>query len=592
MTDIKKASFIDLKDLIDPGEESKDVTGTSTHNGKGSEEIFCKSKSCTLLDLTSMVRETRPDERNSMERLRREKSVDVDSTEFVSETTDSGGQLEVREMDANLNTDEGDIGHETDSAKVNSVLLIRGDDPQIQQMEEESYKISEKETNDEQLFHLEENKNELATKCEDLQRKIGELEEEMKDLTSKAKSYEKEINLKRTYKTKSKKKCDMAIEKQKNEGKVQHLEVELKDLAIKYKNCRMRNQRLDSQLKENAKKCESFERKIQELQVKNNHWERKNNLYQTELLKFKGDMNELTTLAMCLNAHIQQKHERNVLLAQALQNYETKHKELKEIKDEMAMENKKNEEKVQQLEEKLKELARKYENCEMRNQRLDNQVNEQARKCEDLERKIQKLEEEKRDWSGKGGKRKREIQNREGECKTASAASEESGRQSQEDEEDLAATAECYVRKVQELEEANQRLSQKELIYEKQICQMEEEKNTLVMTSECRETMVRLLKVEMRKMAENEERIAGKLDRLEMQNGDLKNICKRLLRKTRKKKSLLCHLFRRWGEKSEAKRAKEAKGGVKPRDKKKGEKKKRREKKKGGLMKWIHGLWA
>lgn len=586
MTDIR------IKDLKHPGdfvcEESNDVIGTSTNNEKCSEEIFCKSKSCILLEGTTMVTEIRQDEKNSMERLREEKSVGEDLTE----TTDSGGQLEVREMDKNVNTAE-DIEHQMDSAEENSVLLIRGDDPQIQQMEEENQRTSEKETTDEETLHLEENKNELAMKCEDLQRKIRELEEEKITLTSMAKSYEREISLQRNYKTKIKKKCEMAIEKQKNEGKVQHLEVELKDLAIKYKNCRVRNQRLDNQIRENAKKCESFERKIQELQVKNNHWERKNKLYQTELLKFKGDMSELTTLALCLNTHIQQKHERNLHLAQDLQNYESKLKELKETKDGITMENKKNEEKVQQLEEKLKEVAIKYENCEMRNQWLDNQVNEQARKCEDFERKIQNLEEEKRDWSRKGGSYEREIQHREGECNTPATTSEESERQIQvlkEDKENLAMTAEYYVKKVQELEEANQRLSQKELIYEKKICQMEEEKNVLVMTSECHETMVQLLKEEMKKMAENEERIEMKLDQLEMQNSDLKNICKRLLKKTKKKKSL-CYLFRR-GQKNEANQAKETKVEMKPDKEGKKKKKQQQKKKKGGLMKWIHGLWT
>lgn len=531
-----------IKDLKHAGdvvcEESKDVIRTSTNNEKHSEEIFCKSKSCILLEGTTMVTEIIQDEKNSMERLREEKSVDEDLMELISETTDSEGQLEVREMDKNLNTVEEDIGHQMDSVKENSVLLIRGDDPRIQQIEEENQKDSEKETNDEEILYLEENKNELAMKCEDLQRKIQELEKE-KDLTSKAKSYEREINLQRINTTKIKKKCEKAIEKQ-NEGKVQHLEAELKDLAIKYKNCRVRNQRLENQIKESANKCESFERKIQALQEKNNNWERKNNLYQTELLKFKGEISELTTLAMCLNTNIQKKHEINLHLAQELQTYESKLKELKEIKDGMAMENKKNEEKVQQLEEELKELAIKYKSCEMRNQWLDNQVTEQARKCEDFEREIQNLEEEKRDWSRKGGSYEREIQHREGDCNTPATASEEAVKRQiqvlKEDKENLAMTAAYCAKIVQDLEEAYQRLSQKELTYEKKI-------------------------KEIKKMAENEEHLKMKLDQLEMQYSDLKNICKRLLKK--KKKKSLCYLFRK-GKTNEANQAKETKVETKP----------------------------
>lgn len=578
MTDVR------IKDLKHLGgfvcREPKNVIRTSTNNENCSEEIFCKSKSWVPLEGMTTVTEIRQDEKNNIERLSEVKNVDQGSTAFISETTDSGGYLEVRETDKNLYAVEKDIRHQMENVNEYPVLLIRGDDPQIQQMEEENQNISGQETNDEETLHLEENTNQLARKCEDLQKKIWELEEEKKDLTSRAKCYEREISLQRNYKTKIKKKCEMAIEKQMNEGKVQHLEVELKDLAIKYKNCRTRNQRLDNQIKENAKKCEGFERKINELQVKNNHWERKNHLYQTELLKFKGDMSELTTLAICLNTHIQQKHERNLRLAQDLQTYETKLKELTEIKDRIDTENLRNEERVQQLEEKLKEMTKKYQNCEMRNQLLDSQVNEQVRKCEEFERKIQNLEKEKGGWSRKSGSYKKGIQDEEGECN-------EWERQIQvikEDKENLAMTPEYYVKRVQELEEANQRLSQKELIYEKKICQMKEEKNALVMTSKCQETMVQLLKGEMKKMAENEERIEMKLDQLEMQNSDLKNICKRLLKKTRKKKPL-CYLFRR-GEKNEANQAKDAK--VEMRHDKEGKKKKQ----KGGLMKWIHKLWT
>lgn len=562
MTDIR------IKDLRYPGdficEESKGVIRTSSNNERYSEEIFCRSECCFLLEGTTTV--TGISQGDSMETLREEKSVDEDLSELILETSD---QLEVREMDKNVNAVEKDMGHQLDSGKKNYVLLIRGDDPQIQLMVEENQKISEKETSDEGMLHLEESKKELALKFEDLIRKIWELEEEKKDLANRAESYEREICLQRNYKRKIKKKC----EKQKNEGKVQHLEVELKDLAIKYKNCRAINQRLDNQMKENASKCESFERKIQELQIKNHHWERKNNLYQTELLKFKGEMSELTTLAICLNTHIQQKHERNLHLAQDLQNYETKFRELKETKDGMALENKKNEEKVQQLEEKLKELAAKNENCEAKNKRLDDQVNEQAWKCEDFERKIQKLQEEKREWGRQGASCEK------GDWKAAG--------EKKEGKESLTMTAKYYVKKVQELEEANQRLSQKELVYEKKICQMEEEKTALVMTSECHEAMVQLLKGEIKKMAEKEERIEMKLDQLEMQNNDLKNICKRLLKKTKKKKSLF-YFFRR-EKKNEPVQAKEAKE-VKPG--KEGKKKKNQKKKKGGWMKWIHGLWT
>lgn len=572
MTDIR------IKDLKYPGdfvcEATKDVIRTSTYNEKCSEEIFCRNKSCILLEGTTTVTEICQRDKNSTETLREEKSVDEDLTELISENTDSEGQLEVREMDKNVNAVEEDMGHQMDSGKENSVQLIGGDDPQIQQMEEENRRISERDTSDEEILHLEESKMELAMKFEDLIRKIWELEEEKKELTNRAESYEREIHLQRNYKTKIKKKCEIAIEKQRNEGKVQHLEVELKDLAIKYKNCRARNQRLDNQIKENARKCESFERKTQELQVKNHHWERKNNLYQTELLKFKGEMSELTTLAISLNTHIQQKHERNLHLAQDLRNYETKLREVNEIKDGMAMENKKNEEKVQQLEEKLNKLAIKYENCEMKNKRLDNQVNEQARKCEDFERKIQKLEEEKRDWGRNGGSCERGIQ---GDCNTPATATKE-------EKDNLTMTAKYYVKKVQELEEANQRLSQKELMCEKKICQLEEEKSALVMTSECHQAMVQLLKEEIKKMAEKEERIEMKLDQLEMQNNDLKNICKRLLKKTKEKKSLFQFFGRK--KKTEPIRAKERK---EMKTGKEGNKKKN-QKEGVSFFKWIFGL--
>lgn len=538
MTDVRTKELKHLSDFV--CKEPKDVVRTSTSNENRSEKKFCQRRPWILLEARALLAEIRQDEKNSAERLGEVKSVDEGLTELISESTDSGGHLEVGETDKILNTVEKDIGHQTGDVKENPVLLIRGDDPQIQDMEGENQKIPEEETSVEETLHLGENRNELAMKCEELQKKIWE----KNDLTSKVKSYEREINLQQTYMTKMKKNCEKGKEKQINEGRVQHLEVELKDLAIKYKNSRARNQRLDNQIKENAKTCEDYERKIHELQVKNNHWERKNHLCQTELLKFKEDVSELTTLAMCLNTHIQQKHERNLCLAQDLLNCVAELKELKETKDGIALENKKNEEKVQQLEEKLQELATKHKNCEMRNQRLDSQANEQACKCEDFERKIQNLEKHKGERSRKGGSYKRGIQHQEGgEGSTAAAASDESEGQFQvrkEDEGNPATTLEYYVKKVQELEEANQRLSQKELTYEKKICRMKEEQNTLFMRSKCHKTMVQLLKEEMKKMAENEERIEMKLDHLEKQNSDLKKICNQLLEKTKKKNPPWC----------------------------------------------------
>lgn len=552
--------------------EESDVATRTSINDEHS-ETSCKG-TFGFLKETTLIKTNRRDDKRKKEKLRKEKDVGG-LPERTLGTRVSQDQLEVRGMLKNASTRE-DIrwrGQQMESIEENSELLKRGDDPQIhKEMEEENQKTSVEELNAEKIILLKEKRGKLAMKLENFKRKIWELEEEKKDLAHKAKSHEREFNLQRNYKTKIKKKCEVAMVNQRTEEKVQCLEIELKDLAIKYKNCRVRNQRLDNQIRENAKKCESFQRRIQELRVKNDQWERKNELYHTELLKFKEEMSELTTLAICLNANIQEKHERNQQLAQKLKQYEVKVKELKEIQEGMAMEKKK----AQELEEKLKELAIKYETCEVRNQQLDNQMNEQARKCEDLEMKIQKLEKEK------GGSFRREIQ-REGECNAASEDFERELEVLKEDGENMVMTAEYYEKKVQDLEKANQRLSQRELNYEEKISQIEEEKNTLDVTNQCHETMIQLLKEEMEKMAKKEERIEIKLDLLEMQNSDLKNICKRLLKKT-KKTTWSWSLFRK-GKKKEEKQAKETRVEMRP-------DKEWKEKKKGGLMKWIRGLWT
>ncbi|XP_056902357.1 myosin heavy chain, embryonic smooth muscle isoform-like isoform X2 [Takifugu flavidus] len=177
-------------------------------------------------------------------------------------------------------------------------------------------------------------------------------------------------------------------------------------------------------------------------------------------------------------------------------------------------------------------------------------------KCEDFKRKIQELEKEKKDSEDF----ERELQ-------------------VQKEDENMKMTAE-YEKKVQDLEKANQKLSQKKLIYKEKIRQMEEQKTVLDTTSEHQKTINQLLKEKIKKMEENEEHVTKKLDLLELQNTMLKKICKRLLKKSKKRKSP-CSSFRN-GRRKEEKQAKESKVEVKS-DKGK--------EKKGALMKWIHGLF-
>lgn len=438
----------------------------------------------------------------------------------------------------------------SNSLEDNSELLIRGDDEQIHQMQIKNQEISEKESSDEEIIYLDKEKYKLTTKCEVFEIKTWELDGQGADLGSKPKSYEKEKHLQWNYKTQTNKNGELAMKNQTNEEKLQHLEGVLKDLIIRHKICRVRNQRLDNRIKENAKKFESYERIIQDLQLQNSQWGKKSTFCTKELLKFKADVSELTTLAFSLNKIIQEKHKNNLHLAMNLENHETKVKQLQEMKDGMAMENKKNKEYIQQLEEKMKELTLKYENCQVRNQQLDNHMKEQARKCEDLEREIQLL-----------------MKN--GKTQKASATE-----------------AEYYEKKGQELEEANQieRSSQKELLFERKISQVEGNKKTLAKTNECNKTMVQLLKQEMKNMVEKEECIEMKLDLLEMQNGELKRICQRLLKRKTKKRSPWS-LFKR-NTKKEERQTKESK--VEMEADREGEKKKKKEE--GGFLNYIIGL--
>lgn len=540
MSVIRRVDLEQQGDLVSV--ESDDAIRTLTSDEEGS-EVSCKCKPGGPLGKTSLITGISQVYKMSKKRFRQEKSVE--SLELISEAIVGRDHLVVREM----------------GRSSSSLEDIR---QQIQQREEHSQKRYGKDKNGGKRIHVKKKEGKLSTKYEDFKRKIHQLQEEKKYL-NKAKGYEGELNLPQNCMTKIKQKYEA----------VQYLKAELKDLTIKYKKCRTRNQGLENELRENTNKCENLERKIQELQVKNNQWERKNELYQTELLKLKREVCELTTLAVSFNTNIQEKHERNLHLAENLKNYEIKFKELKELKERMAMEN---ENKVQQLEEKLKEWAIKYETCEEKNQQLEKQINERAWKCQDSKKTIQKLETEKKNWSRQGGSDGREIQHQEGDCNTPAPANEDFEREVQVikgDNENKAVTD----------EEANQNLSQRELNCEEKVSQMEKEKTTLAMRNECNETMIQLLKEEMRKMAKKEEHIEMRLDLLEMQNTNLKNICKKLLKSTNKNRSLWSLMTK--GNKKEENQRKETKVKVKPDKKLKEEK----EKKEGGLMNWLHGLW-